>query len=143
LPNIYSVNRNVSDSTIFLGGRKDPEVLYAASDLYLLPTRYDPFANSTVEALASGLPVITSENNGGCELIAQNINGSVITLSGNEVDALFEAIVYWMEDETLEKGSLEARKVAEQNEVNGKLDMTVQLLMDVYSQKSNNNGLNR
>ena len=133
---------SISDSTIFLGGRRDPEVLFAASDLYLLPTRYDPFANSTVEALASGLPVITSENNGGCELIAQNSNGSVIKLSGNEVNALFEAIVYWMEDETLARGSIEARKVAEQNEVNGKLKVTAQLLIDVYNQKRSVNGLN-
>ena len=66
----------------------------------------------------------------------------MIKLSGNEVNALFEAIVYWMEDETLARGSIEARKVAEQNEVNGKLKVTAQLLIDVYNQKRSVNGLN-
>ncbi len=38
--------------------------VYAAADVFLLPTLYDPFANVTLEALAAGLPVITSAQNG-------------------------------------------------------------------------------
>ncbi len=42
--------------------------VYAAADVFLLPTLYDPFANVTLEALAAGLPVITSAQNGASEI---------------------------------------------------------------------------
>lgn len=43
----------------------DPiEDLYAASDIFALPTRYEPFGNVCLEALAMGLPVITTRQNG-------------------------------------------------------------------------------
>lgn len=51
---------------------------YQASDIALLPSLYDPFANATVEALAMGLYVITTVSNGGSEVIIEGKNGSVI-----------------------------------------------------------------
>jgi UDP-glucose:(heptosyl)LPS alpha-1,3-glucosyltransferase len=52
--------------------------VYAAADVFLLPTLYDPFANVTLEALAAGLPVITSAQNGASEIIQDGINGFVL-----------------------------------------------------------------
>jgi len=52
--------------------------VYAAADVFLLPTLYDPFANVTLEALAAGLPVITSAQNGACEIIEEGKNGFIL-----------------------------------------------------------------
>ncbi len=52
--------------------------VYAAADVFLLPTLYDPFANVTLEALAAGLPVITSAQNGASEIIRNGENGIVL-----------------------------------------------------------------
>ena len=52
--------------------------VYAAADVFLLPTLYDPFANVTLEALAAGLPVITSAQNGASEIINNERNGFVL-----------------------------------------------------------------
>lgn len=49
----------------FLGASKDSDKLLAAADGLLLPTKYDAFANVTLEAAASGCPVLTSRTNGG------------------------------------------------------------------------------
>jgi UDP-glucose:(heptosyl)LPS alpha-1,3-glucosyltransferase len=62
----------------FLGRRSDVDRLHAASDLLVLPTRYDPFANSCLEAMASGLPVATTPTNGAAELIETGRNGLVV-----------------------------------------------------------------
>ncbi len=53
----------------FLGMRRDIERLYGASDILCLPTLYDPFANSCLEAMACGIPVITTRQNGAAELV--------------------------------------------------------------------------
>lgn len=52
--------------------------IYAAADVFLLPTLYDPFANVTLEALAAGLPVITSAQNGASEIIQNETNGFIL-----------------------------------------------------------------
>jgi UDP-glucose:(heptosyl)LPS alpha-1,3-glucosyltransferase len=52
--------------------------VYAAADVFLLPTLYDPFANVTLEALAAGLPVITSAQNGAAEIIENESNGFIL-----------------------------------------------------------------
>jgi UDP-glucose:(heptosyl)LPS alpha-1,3-glucosyltransferase len=57
----------LGESVIFGSVEQHPERAYAASDLLALPTRHDPFANVTLEALACGLPVVTSSCNGAIE----------------------------------------------------------------------------
>jgi len=52
--------------------------VYAAADVFLLPTLYDPFANVTLEALAAGLPTITSAQNGASEIIDDGKNGFIL-----------------------------------------------------------------
>lgn len=62
----------------FLGPIKDLTQYYATADLFILPTLYDPFSNASLEALAAGLPVITSAANGCAEILEPEIYGSVI-----------------------------------------------------------------
>ena len=53
----------------FLGSSHAPERLLQAADVLLLPTRYDSFANSCLEALACGIPAITTPTNGAAEVM--------------------------------------------------------------------------
>jgi UDP-glucose:(heptosyl)LPS alpha-1,3-glucosyltransferase len=59
----------VASRVRFLGPRSDPEALLAAADALLLPTRFDAFANASLEAAASGIPVVTSAANGAAEAL--------------------------------------------------------------------------
>jgi UDP-glucose:(heptosyl)LPS alpha-1,3-glucosyltransferase len=67
----------VEDRVAWLGPRRDVERWYAAADVLVLPARYEPFGNVHLEALASGLPVVTSTAAGGAELIVEGVNGAV------------------------------------------------------------------
>jgi UDP-glucose:(heptosyl)LPS alpha-1,3-glucosyltransferase len=51
---------------------------YAAADLFVFPPVYEPSANVVFEALAAGLPVVTSASNGAAEIIEENITGNVV-----------------------------------------------------------------
>ena len=67
----------IGDRVTFLGGREDVRFVYAASDCFILPTRYDPFPNAALEALAMGVPAIVSNQCGAAELISPGSNGWV------------------------------------------------------------------
>ena len=53
-------SRNVPAGVRFVGPMADLENAYAAADLLVFPPIYEPSANVVFEALAAGLPVVTS-----------------------------------------------------------------------------------
>lgn len=57
--------------------------MYAAADVFLLPTLYDPFANVTLEAMAAGLPVVTTAHNGASEIMTSGQEGFVLERADN------------------------------------------------------------
>src|SRR6266542_295260 len=78
----------------FLGEVADISRVYAAADIFILPTIYDPFSNACLEALACGLPVITTRSNGFSEIIEQGVHGSIVDFANN-VAGLRDAIQFW------------------------------------------------
>jgi glycosyltransferase involved in cell wall biosynthesis len=62
----------------FLPPRPDVEFFYAAADAYVGPSLEDAFAQPPAESMACGLPVITTPNNGGAEIIAHGQNGLIL-----------------------------------------------------------------
>jgi UDP-glucose:(heptosyl)LPS alpha-1,3-glucosyltransferase len=68
----------VAGRFLFLGHRGDPKDAYFAADFLVHPTFYDPCSLVALEALACGLPVITTRYNGASELLDVPANGQVI-----------------------------------------------------------------
>jgi len=68
----------VEAAVTFVGSVKDPVPYYAAADVYAMPTLYDPCSLGVLEALASGLPVVTSGNNGAGELVNEGVEGYIV-----------------------------------------------------------------
>jgi UDP-glucose:(heptosyl)LPS alpha-1,3-glucosyltransferase len=68
----------LGDRVTWLDPERQVERLYAAADVVALPARYEPFGNVHLEALATGVPVLTSRAAGGAELISQGRNGWVV-----------------------------------------------------------------
>jgi UDP-glucose:(heptosyl)LPS alpha-1,3-glucosyltransferase len=67
------------DSRIsWLAPRPDIERLYALADVVALPALYEPFGNVHLEALASGVPVITSARAGGAEVVTAGQTGWIV-----------------------------------------------------------------
>lgn len=74
----------------FLGPVQDPREAYGAADIFLLPTLYDPCPNAGLEAMACGLPVVTSTQCGVAELLASHGGGAVC--GAHDVPALRAAL---------------------------------------------------
>jgi glycosyltransferase involved in cell wall biosynthesis len=62
----------------FLPQRSDVEFYYAAADAYVGPSLEDTFAQPPAEAMACGLPVIVSANNGTSEIITDGADGLIL-----------------------------------------------------------------
>lgn len=62
----------------FLGPQKDVAPFLGAADVFALPTLYDPMPNAALEALACGLPVLSSDSSGAAELITSEACGRVV-----------------------------------------------------------------
>jgi UDP-glucose:(heptosyl)LPS alpha-1,3-glucosyltransferase len=69
-----------------LGAQDDPKPFYGAADAFVLPTLYDPCPNAGLEAMACGLPIVTSTKCGAAELVTQHDAGFVC--EARDVDAL-------------------------------------------------------
>jgi glycosyltransferase involved in cell wall biosynthesis len=62
----------------FLPSRADVQWYYAAADAYVGPSLEDTFAQPPAEAMACGLPVITSATNGTAEIMTDGVDGLII-----------------------------------------------------------------
>ena len=97
--------------TTFVGPVEDAVPYYAAADVYVQPTYYDPCSLVVLEALASGLPVVTSRYNGAGELIAAGVEGSIID-DPSDVDELVECLRPLLDADVRDRMSLAARELA-------------------------------
>jgi len=68
---------------VFAGPVADTAPWYAAADAFVLPTNYDPCSLVVLEALAAGLPVITSTMNGAGELMTHGREGWILGTPGD------------------------------------------------------------
>lgn len=79
----------IADQVDFEGPTRGIEEAYRAADLLVFPTLYDPFANVCLEALACGVPVLTTTTNGASEVISEGIDGYVVA---GQVDGLADRL---------------------------------------------------
>lgn len=124
----------VAQRVHFAGGRRDPQVCFAAADVYVLPTFYDPFAASTVEALASGLPVITTSNNGGSERVEEVRTGSIVP--AGDAEALAQRLMFWSDRARIAQAAGLARAEALRFDEPAAMRAITELLQQVCAQRT-------
>lgn len=117
-------------SAQFLGVVNDMPGLYAAADIFLLPTFYDPFSNACLEALASGLPIVTTRDNGFSEIIENGVHGSVVDHARN-VGALRAAIEFWCDPAVRENARPAILERAAQFDISKNVEKTLALLLQL------------
>ncbi|MBI3754713.1 MAG: glycosyltransferase family 4 protein, partial [Deltaproteobacteria bacterium] len=67
----------------FIGPAKDINGYYCAADIFVLPSIYEPFSNACLEAMAAGLPVVTSRINGVSEILTDGKDGMIVNDPAN------------------------------------------------------------
>lgn len=70
--------RGLDRVVTFHGPTREPHAMYAASDVFILPTFYDACSLVVFEAMAAGLPVITTVYNGAAGIVTEGIDGKIV-----------------------------------------------------------------
>lgn len=71
-------NLGVSDRVRFCGVFEDVRPYYGAADVFTMPAVYEPFGNVNMEAMACGLPILTSFTAGAADMVRDGETGWVI-----------------------------------------------------------------
>lgn len=111
---------------VFAGSQTDVRPYYGAADALVLPTLYDPFPNVALEAMASGLAVVTSTKCGVAELIRPGENGFVV--DSQDVDGLTQSLSAFLDSERAMAMGRAARATVESM----RLDKMSEELVDLY-----------
>ena len=102
----------IVDHATFAGPTRNVEQVFGAADLFAFPTYYEPFGMVITEAMASGLPVITSRRAGASEMITEGVSGLLLDRPG-DANELGQKITLLLSDEALRKDmGLRARPAA-------------------------------
>jgi UDP-glucose:(heptosyl)LPS alpha-1,3-glucosyltransferase len=87
-----SKDLKIDKKVIFTGPRQDVDDFYAISDVFLFPTRYEPFSNVLLEAMSSKNAVFTTKQNGAHEILEDKYimsNSRDFSVAG-KIDALLK-----------------------------------------------------
>jgi UDP-glucose:(heptosyl)LPS alpha-1,3-glucosyltransferase len=114
----------------FLGEVADMLRVYAAADIFILPTIYDPFSNACLEALACGLPVITTRSNGFSEIIENGVHGSIVDHAGDLL-ALRDAIRLWSDPSRRAAARSTNSQLAAQFDISQNINETLAILCNL------------
>lgn len=75
---VMAAERRLSERVRFLPPRKDVEFYYSVADVYVGPSLEDTFALPPAEAMACGLPVVVSRENGVFEIMTHGVDGLIL-----------------------------------------------------------------
>ena len=123
----------------FLGEVADPLPFYAAADIFILPTIYDPFSNACLEAMACGLPVITTRANGFSEIMEDRIHGSIVDVPENVSD-LANAVEVWSDQTMRAAARPSITKRAAQFDITKNVEQTVAILLQTAARAASTSG---
>ncbi|MGP0066364.1 MAG: glycosyltransferase family 4 protein [Isosphaeraceae bacterium] len=120
----------IEDSIHFLGFHPDVRECYWSSDFFVQPTYYDPCSLVVLEALACGLPVITTEQNGASELMTDGREGYVLTSPGAQAE-LIAALDRMTNDATRQSMSGEALRLGRRQTFDDHVSRLLTIFHDV------------
>ncbi len=92
---------NIKNRVKFLGWINNTEDLLSSGDIFICPSRIEPFGNVIVEAFAAKIPVISTATNGGVENIEHLKNGLLVKI--DDTIQLAKSIRKLIKDKNLQK----------------------------------------
>ena len=127
----YTKKLGMENKIFFTGPRRDVDLFYKSADIFLFPTKYEPFSNVVLEALSYGAVVFTTKQNGASEILddfyvmesPKDINIS------KKLDRLLSNNILLKEEQK------KAREIPKEYTIEKNVDLTVKLIQEVLENK--------
>jgi glycosyltransferase involved in cell wall biosynthesis len=120
----------VADRVHFLGFQRKMAALMRSVDIFAFPSRYDPFPLALLEALASGLPIVTACSVGGSDLIGAD--AGIVMEDSDDVGACARALTELADNAERRRAmGRQARTLAERHSWPAMADRYLQLFRDI------------
>lgn len=74
----------LQDHVTFVGSVPDPKPWLVSSDIFVLPSRWEPFGLAIIEAMAAGLPVVVSATDGPLDVVDDHVDGLLVAVGEAE-----------------------------------------------------------
>jgi UDP-glucose:(heptosyl)LPS alpha-1,3-glucosyltransferase len=120
---------NLEEVVSFQGPTKEPETFYQASDVFILPTFYDACSLVVFEAMAAGVPAITTVFNGAAGIIEDGVTGIVLN-DPADTDEMAAAMERFLDPSFRSAASTAARKTASRYT----LEINHQQMIDIFTE---------
>lgn len=86
---------HLEDKIYLLGKVMNPYKYVKNSDLFILPSRYEPFGLVIIESMTLGVPVLATENHATSKIIQNRKNGYI---TENSYQGIYEGLKYLLEN---------------------------------------------
>jgi N-acetyl-alpha-D-glucosaminyl L-malate synthase BshA len=124
----------ICDDVILMGKLKSPDEILSISDLFLLTSENESFGLAALEAMAYGVPVISS-NTGGIPEVNKHGYSGFLSDVGDIDDMVKNALIILKDEKTLNKFKKQARKQAELFDINKVLPLYINFYNKILKTK--------
>lgn len=125
----------LEQEVVLLGFFEDIRACYWSSDFFVSPTYYDPCSLVVFEALACGLPVITTGCNGAGELMTDGREGYVVT-SPDSIADLIASLNHMTDDVARAEMSANATVLGREQSMDRHVSRLIKVFEEVAAAKS-------
>jgi len=121
----YAKELGIEEKVIFTGPRSDVDKFYSMADVFLFPTRYEPFSNVVLEAMNFECVPFTTLSNGASEIlpdewiIDENVTKRIQTFLDNDVE--------------LNRAKKEAKNISKNFTIEKNVDETIKVINEVIN----------
>ena len=116
-----------SDRLLFTGAVEGADDLFLGADAFIFPTVYEPFSNACLEAMAAGLPVVTTTVNGASEVLREGESGFLLE-DPLDAPALADRMEKLLSSDLRRRMGEQARRIAEAYPVERNTRETLEVL---------------
>lgn len=117
----------IEDKVVFLGNSSEVDKILCFSDLFLLPSQTESFGLAALEAMASGVPVISSNSGGIPEVNIQGVSGFLSPVGA--IDEMAQNALKILKDDTVLNTFKKGHKPRQLNLIFTKLFLFTKLFM--------------
>ncbi len=99
---------SIVENVTLIGEKMDTAAIYKNWHIYCLPSLAEGISNTILEAMASGLPIVATNVGGNSDLIAENVNGFLVSVA--QPDEMAQRLIGYIENTALRQAHAHASR---------------------------------